>query len=72
MGDWHACKTKHCRAGWVIHLAGEEGYVLERRTSPIFAAMQIYKASGYPISPCRFFDTEEAAMADMKRLAETA
>ena len=70
MKDWHTCETTHCRAGWVVHLAGEAGYELENKTSATFAAMQIYKASGYPINPCRFFDSNEEAMADMKRLAE--
>ena len=69
MGNWHSCETTHCRAGWVVHLAGEAGYDLERRTSPIFAAQQIYKASGYRISPVRFYDSNEDALADMKRLA---
>jgi hypothetical protein len=70
MSDWHTCDTTHCRAGWVVHLAGEPGYALEKKTSAVFAAMQIYKASGHPISPCRFFDDNRAAMEDMKRLAE--
>jgi hypothetical protein len=66
----HSCGTTHCRAGWVVHLAGEAGYALEERTSSEFAAMQIYKASGYPISPCRFYESNEVALADMRRLAE--
>ena len=70
MNDWHTCDTKHCRAGWVVHLAGDAGYALEKQTSTLFAAMQIYKASGYKISPCRFFDSNDDAMADMKRLAK--
>ena len=70
MQNWHTCETTHCRAGWVVHLAGQAGYELEKRTSPIFAAMQIYKASGYEISPVRFYDANEKAMEDMKRLAE--
>ena len=70
MGDWHTCETTHCRAGWVVHLAGEAGYALERATSPGFAAMQIYKASGYRINPRRFYDSAEDALADMKHLAE--
>jgi hypothetical protein len=69
MEQWHTCETAHCRAGWVVHLAGPAGYELERRTTTLFAASQIYKASGYPISPVRFFDTNEKAMADVKRLA---
>lgn len=70
MDAWHSCETTHCRAGWAVHLAGGAGYALERKTSPVFAAMQIYKASGYEISPCRFFDTNEEALKDMKKLAE--
>ncbi len=70
MGRWHTCETTHCRAGWIVTLAGEAGRKLEAKTSTLFAAQQIYKASGYPISPCRFFDSDSAAMADMKRLAE--
>ena len=70
MSDWHTCGTTHCRGGWVVHLAGEKGAALEKATSTLFAAMQIYKASGCPISPVRFFDSNEDALADMKRLAE--
>jgi hypothetical protein len=69
MDSWHSCETTHCRAGWVVHLAGEAGYALEKKTSPLFAALQIYKASGYPISPVRFFDSNEKALEDMKKLA---
>ena len=69
MGDWHTCETTHCRAGWVTTLAGEAGKRLEEKTSCLFAAQQIYKASGYSISPARFFDSNEDAMEDMKRLA---
>ena len=72
MGSWHKCDTTHCRAGWAVHLAGKEGYALEAETSTLFAAMQIYKASGSPISPVRFFETDEVALADMKRLAEAS
>ena len=69
MDAWH-CGTSHCRAGWVVHLAGEAGYALEAQTTTLFAAQQIYKASGYDISPVRFYDSNEDALADMKRLAE--
>ena len=71
MSTWHkSCGTVHCRAGWVVTLAGKPGKALEDKTSTLFAAMQIYKASGYLISPVRFFETNEVALADMKRLAE--
>ena len=69
MGRWHTCGTTHCRGGWVVHLAGEAGYALEKRSSPLFAAQQIYKASGFLINPCRFFDSNADALADMRRLA---
>ena len=70
MSEWHKCNTTHCRAGWIVHLAGENGYELERLTSTPFAAMQIAKASGNPIFPVRFYDDDKAALLDMKRMAD--
>lgn len=70
MSNWHTCNTTHCRAGWVVTLAGDAGRELEEKTSTLFAAIQIYKKSGYKIPPARFFDSDKAAMEDMKRLAE--
>ena len=70
MNAWHTCNTTHCRAGWVVHLAGEAGYELERFHNTALAAQLICKASGVPISPCRFYDDDEKALADMKRCAE--
>lgn len=72
MSDWHSCETTHCRAGWVVHLAGDAGYALEKFHNTELAAVLIYRASGYEISPERFFDDADDAMADMKRLAEGA
>lgn len=69
MGAWHTCETTHCRAGWVVHLAGEAGYKLEEFHNTELAAMLIYRESGYPINPARFHDSGADAMADMKRLA---
>ena len=71
MDDWHTCNTTHCRGGWVVHLAGEAGYALERYHNTLLAAQLIYRESGYLINPCRFFDGNAAALADMKKLAET-
>lgn len=72
MGAWHTCDTTHCRAGWVVHLAGAEGYELEKRTSTQFAALQIYhKSSSIAVPPTRFFDDNITAMNDIKRCAET-
>jgi hypothetical protein len=71
MGDWHTCDTTHCRAGWVVHLAGQAGGELEKKTSTLFAAMQIYKkSSDIKVPPTRFFETNEKAMEDMRRCAK--
>lgn len=70
MDNWHTCGTVHCRGGWVVHLAGEPGYALERFHGTLLAAQLIYRESGYPINPCRFFDTNADALADMTRLAD--
>jgi hypothetical protein len=71
MGSWHSCNTTHCRAGWVVHLAGEAGYALERFHNTPLAAQLIYRESGFLINPSRFYDNGADAMVDMKRLAET-
>ena len=70
MSEVHTCSTTHCRAGWVVHLAGEEGYKLEEKTNWSFAAMQIYKASSdIKVSPVRFFEGNSEAIKDIKRCA---
>jgi hypothetical protein len=66
----HTCETTHCRAGWAVTLAGEAGKALEARFNWELAAMLIYRESGSPINPARFYDSNEDALADMKRLAE--
>ena len=70
MDCWHTCKNKHCRAGWAVTLAGPEGKKLEEFSNTELAAMLIYRESGYRINPARFYDSNEDALADMKRLAE--
>lgn len=72
MNTWHTCEETHCRAGWVVSLAGEAGLKLENRFDTCLAAMMIYDASSdlEEISPIRFFETNDEALADMKRLAE--
>jgi hypothetical protein len=70
MAHWHTCQMAHCRGGWIVNLAGELGKKLEELTSTEFAAMQIYKASSpIRVSPVRFYETDEVAMADIKRCA---
>lgn len=67
METWHTCQTTHCRGGWVIKLAGKE---LEAKTSAIFAAMMIYKeSSAIKVPPPRFYESNDVAMADMRRCA---
>ena len=72
MSTWHTCEKKHCRAGWVVALAGAAGKALEAFYDTPLAAQMIYDASdpNYKISPCRFYDSDEDALADMKKLAE--
>jgi hypothetical protein len=72
METWHTCANTHCRAGWVVTLAGEAGCKLEERFGTLSATMRIYDASdlNFKINPCRFFDSNEDALADMKKLAE--
>ena len=72
MADWHTCDTTHCRAGWVVQLAGEEGKLLEKKTSAVFAAIQIYHKSNpdIPVSPTQFYKSNIEAMEDMRRCAE--
>lgn len=69
MGAWHTCNTTHCRAGWVVHLAGEAGYELELFHNTALAAQLIYRESGYEINPGRFYDSDSEALADMALLA---
>jgi hypothetical protein len=72
MGSWH-CGTSHCRAGWVVTLAGKEGLDLEAKIGTPAAAMAIYMAS----DPERwkterlpnFYCANETALADMARMA---
>ena len=72
MGDWHTCQNTHCRAGWTVTIAGADGKALERFYNTELAAMMIYDASdpSFKINPARFYDANDAALADMKRLAD--
>jgi hypothetical protein len=71
MGSWHTCETTHCRAGWVTTLAGKEGKKLEDEIGTAAAAYQIYRKSD-PNTPyaLNFYDTNEGALKEMKRLAD--
>lgn len=71
MSNWHACDTTHCRAGWVVHLAGDGGRALEWMMWTPAAAAMIYMASDPTLEKVPdFYCSNEEALADMKRLAE--
>jgi hypothetical protein len=77
MGNWHTdekinsdgahCGTTHCRAGWVVALAGKEGRDLELQTSTEFAANVIYsKSSTIEVGPYHFYLSNDQSMADIE------
>jgi len=69
MKGWH-CGTSHCRAGWVVELAGEGGKALERAIGTSAAAAMIYMASDPKLEEVPdFYASNEGALEDMKRLA---
>jgi len=71
MSDWHTCGTTHCRAGWVVELAGDEGKALEKQIGTPAAATLIYLASDPTLDKFpSFYCGNGEALADMKRLAE--
>ena len=71
MGAFHSpCGTTHCRAGWVIALAGADGAALESYWGSDHAAWLIYWASDPAIDRRPDFYTRNAtALEDMARLA---
>jgi len=70
MDDWHTCETTHCRAGWVISLAGEAGQELGNKIGINAAAALIYQKSDPELEIVPdWFATNEDALADMKKLA---
>ncbi|QEE24493.1 pentapeptide repeat-containing protein [Rhodanobacter glycinis] len=71
MSQWHTCETTHCRAGWVIALAGEGGRALEFACGTPTAAAMIYVASDPDLKRIPdFYCGNDAALDDMRRLAE--
>ena len=69
MGAWHSCETTHCRGGWAVVLAGENGRALENAVGIGTAAALIY-ATAYPDQRVPDFYTDnETAMEDIKRCA---
>ena len=73
MGSWHTCETTHCRAGWVVTLAGEAGAAMEYCLGTPAAAALIYVKSDPKLEKIPdFYADNETALADMKRLAGVA
>jgi len=74
MSSWHnSCGTTHCRAGWAVHLAGEEGYALEKfyGGDTLVAAMRIiHESSPIEVGCPHFFESNDQALAHMKKCAE--
>ena len=71
MKSWHSCDTTHCRAGWVVTLAGAGGKALEWAVGTSAAATAIYLASDPKLEKVpNFYASNEEALEDMKRLAE--
>jgi hypothetical protein len=71
MADWHSCGTTHCRGGWITTLAEDAGRALEERLGTPAAAALIYLASDPTLERIPdFYASSQAALADMKRLAE--
>jgi predicted metal-dependent hydrolase len=64
MAHWHTCETTHCRAGWVVHLAGDAGYALEKQYGTKVTALMIYHASEprIYIDGVRFHDPDTDAL----------
>jgi len=70
MSTWHTCETTHCRAGWVVHMAGKVGEELEKFYDTPLAALKIYREnSSIKVGMNEFFKNNEEAMADIKRAA---
>jgi hypothetical protein len=71
MSNWHTCNTTHCLGGWTVHLAGMDGYDLEKRLCSTPAAAAIILRASRPKSPLpNFYARNEAALAFIKARAK--
>ncbi|MBL4590774.1 MAG: pentapeptide repeat-containing protein [Phycisphaerales bacterium] len=71
MEQWHTCGSKHCRAGWVVTLAGAAGKVMEGVYGPGVAAALIYMASDPEMKKVpNWLASDEDALENMKEMAE--
>ena len=69
MRQWHTCSTTHCRAGWIVTLAGEKGKALEERLGTPRAASLIYRKSDPGCRVPHWYATDEWAMTDIEKCA---
>lgn len=71
MATWH-CETTHCRAGWIVTLAGPAGQAFETSVGVCTAAALISRASEPGTFEHEripdFFTTKALALADIRRL----
>ena len=74
MENWHSsCGTTHCRAGWVVTLAGEAGRELEEKIETGAAAALIYMASDPELEQIPdWAASNEDALADIQAMAEAS
>ncbi len=70
MATWHTCQTTHCRAGWAITLAGEDGAKLEANIGPAAAGTLIYAASRPGKRVPDFYANNEEALEDLRAGAQ--
>ncbi len=72
MKSWHTCETSHCRGGWVTHLAGKEGKILEARFGMPLAAHIIYdNSSSIKVPWHNYFNFDnDSSLAHIKECAE--
>lgn len=74
MKSWH-CGTGHCRAGWIVQLAGRPGRKLENEfdySTPMAAMLIYHKSTGRHIEPYKLYTTKANAMASIERAAKRA
>ena len=70
MEVWHTCETTHCRAGWVVTLAGKPGRDLEKEIGTGAAAALIYMASDPDLEQIpNWVASNEDALADIQAMA---
>ena len=72
MTNWHTCDTTHCRAGWVVALAGDDGKKLQSNlgNNTELAAAMIYIASDPAMQKVPdFYCSNERALGDMRAAA---